>query len=90
MSLETIAMGLIMPLLTLSILIAFIRMVRGPSLPDRVVALDLMPTMGIALITTYAIATDEAMFIDITLVVALISFLATIAFAYFVQWRIEQ
>ncbi len=40
MSVETIAMGLILPLLTLSVLSTFVRLVKGPSLPDRVVALE--------------------------------------------------
>jgi multicomponent Na+:H+ antiporter subunit F len=71
-----------------AIALAFVRLVRGPSLPDRVVALDLMTTLGIAVVATYAIATDQAIFIDVATIVALVSFLGTIAFAYYVEKRV--
>ena len=71
-----------------AIALAFVRLVRGPSLPDRVVALDLMTTLGIAVVATYAIATNQAIFIDVATVVALVSFLGTIAFAYYVEKRV--
>ena len=89
-SIEIVAFYFVLPVITLSVALSFVRLVRGPSLPDRVVALDLMTTLGIAVIGVYAIAIDEAIFIDIAVVVALISFLATIAFAYFVQRRTQR
>lgn len=81
---------IVLPVITLSVALSFVRLVRGPSLPDRVVALDLMTTLGIAVIGVYAIVIDEALFIDIAVVVALISFLGTIAFAYYVQRRLQR
>ncbi len=87
MSVESIAMFVALPLITISVVVSFIRLVRGPSLPDRVVALDLMTTLGIGIIAVYAMGIDEPIFIDIAVVVALISFLGTIAFAYYVMRR---
>ncbi len=84
------AMYFVLPIIALSVGIAFIRLVKGPTLPDRVVALDLMTTLGIGIIATYAIATDEAIFIDVAVVVALLSFLGTVAFAYYVYRRVQQ
>ena len=78
---------IIIAVLTVAIVLAFIRLVKGPSLPDRVVALDLMTTLSIAFVAAYAIATDQAIFIDVASVVALISFLGTIAFAYYIEKR---
>jgi multicomponent Na+:H+ antiporter subunit F len=71
-----------------AIALTFIRLVRGPSLPDRVVALDLMTTLGIGVVATYAIAMDQEVFIDVATIVALVSFLGTIAFAYYVEKRV--
>jgi multicomponent Na+:H+ antiporter subunit F len=85
-----LAFWFVLPVITLSVALSFVRLVRGPSLPDRVVALDLMTTLGIAVIGVYAIWIDEAIFIDIAVVVALISFLGTIAFAYYVQRRLQR
>jgi multicomponent Na+:H+ antiporter subunit F len=78
----------ILAVLSLAIVLSFIRLVLGPSLPDRVVALDLMTTLGIGVIAVYAIATNQAILLDVATVVALISFLGTIAFAYFLERRV--
>ena len=87
MSLHTIAFA-VLSVLSLAIVLAFIRLVRGPSLPDRVVALDLMTTLAIAFVAAYAMATGQPIFIDVASIVALISFLGTIAFAYYVAKRV--
>ncbi len=65
--------------------IAFIRLLRGPSLADRVVALDLMATIAAGAICLYAILEDRYIFTDAALVLALILFLGTIAFAYYLE-----
>jgi multicomponent Na+:H+ antiporter subunit F len=88
MSLQTIDWAIVLPLLFLAVALTFIRLVRGPSVPDRVVALDLMNTLGVAVIAAYAMATGETIFIDVAIVLALISFLGTIAFAYYVELRV--
>lgn len=77
----------ILPILGLVIVMAFIRLVRGPSIPDRVVALDLLATVGIGVIVVFSLASDQPVLLDIALVVALISFLGTVAFAYYVERR---
>ncbi|MBI2997310.1 MAG: pH regulation protein F [Deltaproteobacteria bacterium] len=79
-------------LLSLAILLALFRLVRGPSLPDRVVALDLTATIVIGFIAVYAIATEHALLVDLAMVSALIVFIATVAFAHFIEkgtrpWR---
>lgn len=79
-------------LLILAFLLAFVRLVRGPSLPDRVVALDLMASLATGFIATYAVATDEPLYVDLAVVLALIAFLGTVAFAHFIEkggvsWR---
>ena len=74
-------------LLMVTVALAFIRLRKGPSLPDRVVALDLLTTVGIAVVAVYAIVEDQPVLLDVATVLALISFLGTIAFAYFVDLR---
>jgi multicomponent Na+:H+ antiporter subunit F len=74
-----------MALLTGSIFMAFVRLVKGPSLPDRVVALDIMSITALGVIALYAIETGEMIFLDVALIVALVSFLGTVAFAYYVE-----
>ena len=77
----------IVPVLSIAVIVSFVRLLRGPSLSDRVVALDLMTTLGIGIITIIAIATDQGQYLDVAAVMALSSFLGTIAFAYYIQER---
>jgi multicomponent Na+:H+ antiporter subunit F len=77
----------LLAILGLALLLAFIRLVRGPTLPDRVVALDLMAVLAVAIITLYAIATNERILLDAAIVLALITFLGTVAFARYVERR---
>lgn len=72
-------------LLILAIFVAFVRLVRGPSLPARVVALDLMGSLVVGFIAIYSVATDQPIFLDVAIVLALIGFLGTVAFAYFIE-----
>ena len=74
-------------LLTATIVLAFYRVQRGPTLPDRVVALDILTTIGIAITAVYAVATDQDVWLDVATVLALISFLGTVAFAFYIDLR---
>ena len=71
-------------ILVVAVVLAFVRLARGPSLPDRAVALDLIATIVIGLIGVYAVMTNEARFLDLAVVLALIAFLGTVAFARFI------
>lgn len=87
MTVQFLAQWIILPLLSIALILSFVRMLLGPTLPDRVVALDLISTLGIGVIAVYAIVVDHARLLDVALIVALISFLGTIAFAYYVEQR---
>ena len=85
MTLSEYILLVILPLLGCGIVVAFVRLVRGPSLPDRVVALDLMATLIIAITATYSVVTDQPAYLDAAIVLALIAFLGTVAFAYYLN-----
>jgi len=75
----------IFPILIISVILVFIRLFKGPSLVDRVIALDLVITIGIALITVYSIRSNEAILLDVAMIFALIAFLGTIAFSFYLD-----
>lgn len=75
-------------LLVLAMGLGFVRMARGPSLPDRVVALDLVTILAVAFCALFSIASGEAAFLDVAIALALVAFLATVAFARFAERRI--
>ena len=72
-------------LTVLSIVLAFIRLALGPSLPDRVVALDMMTISIVAFCGLAAIRYDAPAFLDVAVVLALVGFLATVALARFAE-----
>ncbi len=72
-------------MLSAGLLLAFIRLIRGPSLPDRVVALDLLATLSVGIIAVDAIASTQPVILDAAIVVSLIAFVGTIAFAHYVE-----
>ena len=71
----------------LSLAIAFIRLARGPTLADRVVALDMMTVSIIAVCGVVAVATGVYAMLDVALVLALVGFLATVALARYAERR---
>ena len=72
-------------LIVLSVTLIFVRLVLGPSLPDRVVALDMMTVAIVTFCSIAAIRYDTPAFLDVALVLALVSFLATVALARFAE-----
>jgi len=74
-------------LLSVSLLLGFVRLVRGPSLPDRVVALELIASIVTVMVSVHAIDTGISAYLDIAIVMAITAFLAAIGFARFIQIR---
>ncbi len=71
--------------LGIGMLLAFGRLVKGPSLPDRVVAADVLATMMIGALVVAAITTSQSFLLDIALAIALVVFLGTIALAMAIE-----
>jgi multicomponent Na+:H+ antiporter subunit F len=74
-------------LISMAMFLALLRVFLGPTLPDRVVALDLMATLAVGFIGIYAVTAGQTIYIDVAIVLALIAFLGTVAFAYLIGKR---
>jgi multicomponent Na+:H+ antiporter subunit F len=72
-------------MLALALALAMWRLLRGPSLPDRVVALDLMTTLALGMLAAIAIAADQPVLLDAAVVLSLVTFLGTVAFARYLE-----
>ena len=71
--------------LTLSLFLILSRLKTGPSLADRVVALDLFSTLLISAIVATAIYVPKVIYLDVAIIFALFNFFGTVVFAYFIQ-----
>ncbi|PWJ85350.1 multicomponent Na+:H+ antiporter subunit F [Pseudaminobacter salicylatoxidans] len=78
-----IALGI----LCLSFLLTVLRILRGPTLPDRVLALDMLVAVAIGFIAVLGIKTGFSFHVDIAIALGLVGFLATVAFARFIISR---
>jgi multicomponent Na+:H+ antiporter subunit F len=71
--------------LGVALLIAVVRLVKGPTLPDRVVAMDLIGVLVVGLIVVLAASTQVPATLDAAIVIALIGFVGTVAYATYVE-----
>jgi multicomponent Na+:H+ antiporter subunit F len=77
-------------MLSLALLLAFARLVRGPSLADRVVALELIASLSVGMIAAYDVRTGLPVFLDVAMVLALVGFLGSVAYARYIQWTADR
>jgi multicomponent Na+:H+ antiporter subunit F len=71
--------------LVISIIMAAIRVVKGPTAPDRVVGLDTINTIIIVSMIIFGAAYQEIVFIDVAIVYALLSFISTLYIAKYLE-----
>lgn len=74
-------------LLLVGMLLAVIRLVRGPNLGDRILALDMITLLATGFITGVAVLTGFSLYVDIAIALALVGFLATVALARYLMSR---
>lgn len=77
--------GLLTLLLMFPLTLAVYRMISGPTFVDRIVAIDMLTGLAVAVAALTAAATQHREFLDVGLGVAIISFVGTCAFAAFVE-----
>lgn len=77
----------VLPVLSVSIFLIFLRFIKGPKMVDRIIALDLIITTGIGFISAYSILFNQPALLDVALILGLIAFLGTVAFTYYIQQR---
>jgi multicomponent Na+:H+ antiporter subunit F len=87
MNVENYLIFIIMPILCLASILVFIRFIKGPNIVDRVIALDLLITIGVGIIGVFSVISEHSAFLDDAMILALIAFLGTIAFSYYLLKR---
>lgn len=72
-------------LFSITIAIAVLRIVLGPSMPDRVIGLDVMGVNLIATIAVISVMMNTKAFLEVILILGILSFIGTIAFSKFIE-----
>lgn len=74
-------------LFAVAMLVATLRLFMGPSLADRVVALDLIAVLAVGMISAYCVLSSQPMLLRVAILIALVGFVGTVAFAFFLEKR---
>jgi multicomponent Na+:H+ antiporter subunit F len=65
--------------------LTFVRLARGPTLPDRVISIDLIGILIVCVLVVVASDSGQQAFLDVAMVIALISFVGTVAYASYLE-----
>ena len=85
--LQTLACGATLAMLLVSVLLVMVRLWRGPSMADRVVALDLLSVLVVGVLVVLAILHKESADLDVAIAYSLVAFLGTVALARYIRRR---
>jgi multicomponent K+:H+ antiporter subunit F len=81
----TWSLGVAQALLALAMICAAIRILRGPRAQDRVVGVDALSVNAMLLVLTFGIRTGTNLYFEAALVIAMLSFVGTLALAKFLM-----
>lgn len=82
-NIENYLIYVVMPILCVSMVLILIRFLKGPQIFERVIALDLLITLGVGFIGVFSIIAMNKNFLDVAMILALIAFLSTLAFSFY-------
>lgn len=72
-------------ILLAALVLALIRLIRGPETCNMILALDLIASIIMAYILLYSILSDKIIYFDVAIVISLISFMSTVAISLYLK-----
>ena len=76
-------------MLLAALVLAFVRLMRGPSINDRIAAMDLIAAVVMGFILVYSILINKSIYFDIPVIISLISFIGTVAVSTYLKHRYD-
>ncbi|MEZ4866663.1 MAG: monovalent cation/H+ antiporter complex subunit F [Caldilineaceae bacterium] len=71
--------------LSISLVLCFVRLYRGPDVPNRTVAFDLIAIHAVAIVALFAVHQKASALLDITIITGVLGFLGTVMFARYLE-----
>ncbi|WP_174615734.1 Na(+)/H(+) antiporter subunit F1 [Virgibacillus ihumii] len=65
--------------------ITLVRIIIGPSLPDRIIALDMIGVILVSVVAVISVLLNTKAFLEVILILAILAFISTIAFARYIE-----
>lgn len=78
-------LNLLLALVSVSLLLCFVRLYLGPNPPNRAVAFDLIAVHAVALIVLFAMRFDQEILLDTAIITAVLGFVGTVMMAHFIE-----
>mgnify|MGYP006301964689 CR=1 FL=1 len=76
-----------MAILLAALVLTFVRLAKGPSVHDRIVALDLTASIIMGFIISYSILVQRSLYFDVAIVISLVAFIGTVAVSTYLKIR---
>jgi multicomponent Na+:H+ antiporter subunit F len=83
-----IAITIAFSALLLALVFAVVRLIRGPKHANMIVALDLIASIVMGSILIYSLLVDKAVYVDIAIIISLVSFMGTVAISIYLKQKI--
>lgn len=80
-----VGIELLLVLLTISFVLGFIRLIKGPDVPNRALAFDLIALHAVGIVALIAIRHEAPMLLDIAMVAAVLGFIGTVLLARYME-----
>ncbi len=90
MSLFITAAYIAIAIISISTILTLVRFFKGPSLPDRVISLDVFSANLLAVLAIYSVLSEEKAYLNVALIMSLIAFVGTMTFAYYLVQKREK
>jgi multicomponent Na+:H+ antiporter subunit F len=74
-------------MLLAALVLAFARLLKGPSINDRIAAMDLIASVVMGFVLVYSVMINKAIYFDIPVIISLISFIGTVAVSTYLKHR---
>jgi multicomponent Na+:H+ antiporter subunit F len=83
-------LSILVGVLSIAIAVTSLRVFIGPSAADRIVALDILTTIGVSIAALYAAISGRTLYLDIAIILAVLSFISTVAAAYYLERKAKR
>jgi multicomponent Na+:H+ antiporter subunit F len=86
-SVSNIVLVIAFSMLLAALVLAFARLLKGPSINDRIAAMDLIAAVVMGFVLVYSVMINKSIYFDIPVIISLISFIGTVAVSTYLKHR---
>lgn len=86
-TISTVVLFIAFSLLLAALVLAFARLLKGPSINDRIAAMDVIAVVVMGFILVYSVLINKAIYFDIPVIISLISFIGTVAVSTYLKHK---